>query len=581
MKEPLKKYRKILTVIVVVVAALGFASWRACSGVIGDDLWYSYTFMSDDEVKALGGWAKTCVDGVDCFLGKPIETWGEVFSSIKNHYLYWDNARMANSLTLAANMFPRWLVDLLHGAVFGLGVCLLLSLACPRWKERPLLAVCVVFLIWMAWPWYDMKSSSCFFFNYLWSSTAALGYIYLLYKEKDHDGSLRYRVLFLATALFTSLIHEAATGALSAAVFCYLVLHKGNKTQWLSLGVLILGFCVLYFSPSMQSRIHDLGWLKEPNYDYISVLRFYVFPIWIMYVYLALFGIMVLRRGIRWGLSSIRDNIIYWVLALVPFVVYVSGSVAGTWPRVIWLTYVGFTLLLVQLVTSFKIPGRLAKASFVTATGLTALLVLFYVDLTTAQYRLTVEYKRIEKVLAADPGKNLYFADVSYPGANHWWVNHIVTGFIFKEAIFQNIPYQRITHRNVKDTFIFVSPKFNGKEMPAIPGSAGLKGKYPIYLSTKDYGRALPMDVKLEFPDSAKFFQKNAPMGVFRYWWNPRYSSDVEVEMWILRVKVPNTPRMKKAFNMEGDTLFFYRMEFDKSTLYGMVPARIDTIAGQ
>lgn len=223
-----------------------------------DDFWYSRNYPD-----AFNGDHELNFDYFRSISGEYLTTWKQAIESCKNHYLYHDNARMANNLMLISNLAPEWLVDFVSAIFLVLLVWGIIRAACPRQKITPLLwgaSLLIVFLF----PWWEHPMICAdFMMNYLWSTTILI-WAWIAITGNPHKRQLWYLIPF---CVFAGTMHEGLSASMIAGLFVYLILnrHESNGCRWILFGAVVFGPVFIIFSPALlwefsrrMAREHNL-----------------------------------------------------------------------------------------------------------------------------------------------------------------------------------------------------------------------------------------------------------------------------------------------------------------------------------
>ena len=175
---------RLLSYVLLLISAIGFLAWNLNLDYQCDDYSYLHYFPGEEE-------CITNKPGDDFILSvqPEITTWEQVWKSLCHHYIYWGNGRLANSLMFVSGMFPKRVSDICHSLMVLLMMWGLARLSSGRrWAEHPLRLGVITLFVWIGWPWFDMRGSSDFFFNYVWSAALVL-YFVILFQQLNKESS--------------------------------------------------------------------------------------------------------------------------------------------------------------------------------------------------------------------------------------------------------------------------------------------------------------------------------------------------------------------------------------------------------
>ena len=152
-----KQYSIIVSYGILMCVMLGVWFWMSSADALTDDWWYQHEFDYCSYEEALEGF-----ENCD---GDEITSWSQVWESIKHHNRYWNNNRLANTLTFVLTMMPNWFVDAIHVLMWMLMILFMLKLVSDDWWLRPLFVAGVLWSVWIILPWHDQMASGNYQIN--------------------------------------------------------------------------------------------------------------------------------------------------------------------------------------------------------------------------------------------------------------------------------------------------------------------------------------------------------------------------------------------------------------------------------
>lgn len=261
------KSNKLTRFILIALTAWCFYLLMHATGSLQDDFWYQREY-----VDISGGNHSENYNYFRSVNGDYITTWEQAINSCKNHYLYHDNARMANNIRLISNLAPDWVSDLLTSLMLVLLVGGLIKAARPSQSITPgLWGIALVLTFLYPW-WQHPMLSMDFLMNYLWS--AAFGvWAWIVIVNKPTKRRLWYLIPF---CLFAGTMHEGFSVPIIAGLGTYLIINRKDSTlpQWMLLGSMTLGAAFIIFSPALlwevSLRFQNSGHIKSSLFSTLS-----------------------------------------------------------------------------------------------------------------------------------------------------------------------------------------------------------------------------------------------------------------------------------------------------------------------
>lgn len=544
---------------IVVVAAAAVAAWMLVSGDVYDDEYYRHTFpvVTTDYL--------TWDNAANAATSPRVSTVGDVVESYVNHCRYWNNGRLANGLTYASSLVPAWVTDLLHGVMTGAMIALMMLLgAGRRWMRHPGLTALAAMVTLGLWPWNDLWGSSCFVFNYVWSMTAVLLTMAMVYAWRPAAW------VIAATGFVAGMMHEGIAAPAVAGMVAGLPTVWGDRRRRKAVltgaAAMGAGVVALMAMPSFANRLIDA---RQPTEYVIEIVKLYVAPLWWAIVAAAVVAVSVAVRRPAGVKAALRASVKYVVMAAAAIWLFRQGR---EMPRVMWAGLAALTVMTVMWVKVVTQRRRNARAGVTAGIVAAVALAAWGVDLTVTQARLTAEKARLDAMIDSEENRRVYFCDATGVDMRHWWLNDFAAG-VFNRNRDIDAGHHRIIEPECKLPVVILPEALRGtdlRELPPVAGNAGWRGCHPYYLADRDLGAGVSMWVTYTDMDDIPAGVSTSPMRLYRLLWNPKWVADT--------VRVAMVFYSAPALDEKGDTLHFYLHDPSKSSLVGMRPIQIDTM---
>lgn len=312
------KYNRRGVYLFIFLVSIVYAGWMFSSGLMGDDLWYSSVFeirTEGDPIDSESAFALT--------LGRQVESLPDVWESVVNHYMHWNNGRLANAFMFLSNLVPEWIVDCFHTLFFVIMFMMICQLSGFKWRNNLLYVTLVLWLVWLLLPWGDYIVLSDFQMNYVWSSAINLIVVWgLIYSNKLKE----YPLFFCIIASFAAMMHEAFTLAVISGMLFWLMQNlksiRNEFKEWKTHIIVVFVYCLFalvpLLSPALYLRIGDNA--RE------DLLLYYVFHNFVLKYYIV-FIIIGLLCVIKYRCSGdvawrfIKQNMPVFIMAIIEFVI--------------------------------------------------------------------------------------------------------------------------------------------------------------------------------------------------------------------------------------------------------------------
>lgn len=469
------RWLRVETLLLLVLAAVIFGVWMLCARGYGkgwmDDLPYSH-ICTPDMTK---GTFFLC-------MGKPVETLGDIFSSIYYHYLV-VNGRFANSLMFIYVMLPPWLGPVLQGGLYALMVCGIMRLGVGRgWRSQPLALILTVCLIWTVFMWDDMYASADFMINYMWTSAGVVWSLIAIFTPE-----LCRRKRWLWVIIPTAMMHEAAGATAVGGIIAYMIVERerlwADKRQLLLPCAFLLFSLVPIITPALGEHIDDRYLIRV---DGKMLLYRVILKNWFVVLISLAYAIWSVRKK-NWKKLAVYEAMI--LLNVVIFIISFRTD------RAFWFAYLAATVMLLDMCHGIRVNRQI---KFWLSIPVAALLLWWGIQLCKWQWRCSLERDAVVAELRQGHPEGDY---VLSPVTNYyempWWLFNMV-GTVGEMGTSQrNYIYldNRKCHPKYEYRFIPLPPAATLEEslnsLPVLP--SGLRGNKSVVVSKKEIPQAYLM----------------------------------------------------------------------------------------
>lgn len=461
------------------------------TGPMQDDFWYQRQYINRfDGDKEANYWNFR-------FIGEDyITTWGQALESCKNHYLYHDNARMANDIRLMANMVPEWVTDLLSALMLVVLTAGIIKLASRRISLSPMAWGGTLLLIFIYPTWEHAMLCTDFLMNYLWAmallTAAALTVI---------AGPRGWRLAAgTAFCFFAGTMHEGLTVPIVCGLVCGLIQHRKNASprQWLLTAAMAAGAALIVFSPALLDRLHDDVVVRGQEFSVPRALAKGIILDWpALLLTTATVFLHAVRQGRRPTATLLRDSLPLLATAAVSYLI--TGFTLSA-ERALWPADIALAILTVRAISrSHRNSAILRPAGWALTLTVSGWLGM----VATWQAMSTRNQQALIELAAGTTEKILYFDLIdanSYP--------FIALDMITGAGIDVNELKSALgSVRGLEDgdKHVVLPERFRGMpldSLPLVPGDARLRGTYPFFYSENG---------KLNSHDSSIYVDYGAP----------------------------------------------------------------------
>lgn len=333
-----------ISLVSVVLCALGVGLWQYFSPPIHDDIPYQYI----------------CPAGYDPDIwdmdGEPVASLSDAIYSAANHWRY-ENGRLANILIIIFAVVPPFVLAAMQGVMAGTFLLLILGIGLGR-KALDYSWVCAFLplAMWKLLPWFDHFCSDDFMINYLWSATLILAFLWVIL----HPRILSSGSKIIATSmlgLVSGMMHEGYSLPVCVALWLLLIFPKicpgmddsSHKRIILPCIAFSIGTAVCALAPSTLHRALSDNY-TDSRANPVEMLKFfgmYMLPMWI---YAAMLLFLAFKQGISFTISKLRGQLFWLIIAAG--VCGVLAMLQYTASRVLLLPDAIFLMLALQLLPS-------------------------------------------------------------------------------------------------------------------------------------------------------------------------------------------------------------------------------------
>ena len=306
-----------------------------------------------------------------------IDTLGDVFTSISYHYMHSNGRSLVHALIqIFAGILGKAVFCIVNALMFVLFVQLIRKLANIDGKSY-LYTIILVAFIWLFIPAFAETilwlSGSV---NYLWATTAALAFIYLINNIEKLPNRYHLYPIYLLIGVCCGWSHECCATALVGGVGLYYLLNfKKFRGPIIPIFIgLCLGALILILSPGTMGRAEGAGLLSSGVVAMIircigGFVNFIIDGIpTAIALFIAVFALLFART---WGKTFVRENqllLSIWLIAVL-FSVFVGGATHRSMFFVSSISTILLVKILAERVKSTKVITIVATISGVCAIG--------------------------------------------------------------------------------------------------------------------------------------------------------------------------------------------------------------------
>lgn len=191
-------------------------------------MWVTYTLMYLLTPYFGDDWGYMGIFRSSTGLDGPYPLW-QFWLADMRHWLH-SNGRMANFLaSFCLGAFPKWIIDVILGLGAAAGAALIVKTG-GLWRKTGYysMAILMVAVYMMVFPWWDMMFTIDFAFNYPFTLAVVLGAVYMLCRVKTVESGRWMTLLAVTVGFAAGCMHESA----SLPLLCGLVVWIWRGRRW-------------------------------------------------------------------------------------------------------------------------------------------------------------------------------------------------------------------------------------------------------------------------------------------------------------------------------------------------------------
>lgn len=491
-------------------------------------------------------WNLLGVDTIDDFYYHTIvrnnsEFWDAQSDLITNFVQAWQsvighvsciNGRLANLIHILFQPLPRE-VEAIFLSVFLFLMWLCLQYCAKTFSSKSILwgAIVTTLLIWIGLPWHDRFQSLNFQINYILPSAFCLFVAGSLNNiDQIHKNSY---ILFLVLSYFTGWLHEGYTVLLMIFILSHLMFCIKNRRVWCIFIAVVLGLATDFYLGTYTRTQSHLG---RTDYNiYSQFLIQLCIQEWPLFVCVALF-ILKYSLSKKDGQYTLCKHLLPYVLTgLAGFAMCMISRMCD---RVIWPGLIFAFVPIIQISTNYlqNINTRLSKAFgiiFIILYG------LWFKSVIDWQYKTADETHEVMTKLSPRDTKssNVEFNKITDPDKIPWYLFGVSNQRLYDSTDLASL----FGYYNRRRTgFIIAPPEFKGlkaHEWDAIPGNAGLYGRWPLVVRTDSviatldfvFGKPENMSPADLLLSALKYENADTIHARIPYWLIPLHTSENEI----------------------------------------------------
>lgn len=538
-----KRVSLLIAGLFLFITFIGMLVWDLNCPRVSDD--YNYELIVHDQQTF---W--------DCD-SEPIQTMGDAWSSVINHILT-DNGRLANSLSILFQPFGRWMECLFLAVCGALTIGFVVRCSKPRRAHLGAAAIIATVLYWFGLPWYDSFMSLDYQINYLPASVLVL-FVAGAWGRLGTYSRARLTVFYVLSFL-AGWMHEGFGAVLLVWIVAAQLFSLKYTRGWIAFCLVLAGVCVNVLSGTVL-RID--AYSSHINYGELGgIMSRIILESWIFFAGLVLAAVRylyvlkvdreksvrVLRRYLPWLLASAGGMAMAMILVMAD--------------RALWPTQL-FAMVVVTDIFA-RVFGRLgAKLWLVLGLMATVFYIIFLMQLCRWTRIIRHENEAVELALGERVKRqdNVYFADLTPSDAVPTYLRNVVYQPL--HSYFDLLGIYGYYAR--KRTYMVVLPKdLESKpfeEWPLIPGTAGMRGEWPIILTADSTCRDVwtvlgPYDNRMPYVDRflsgvSNGFSNDTIAARIPSWFSEVHTKDGRTLYWHAMPKYPRTLRYREVLRID------------------------------
>lgn len=459
-----KNFDAILMFVLLAMTFAGFALWNSYAPMAQDDFYFT-TMVPDGDMEAYSA----CE-------GSPIESFSDAVVNVGQVFLY-DSGRWPNLLHVLFVPFPPLVERLFNALILTLVLWLMMRFGGGRWRAAPVVSVLSVLMLWCAFPWYNNFESLAYQANYIWMSAVVLAFMVLAGGYAAMSGPKYGLLLLLAFVIGQG--HEGFA-ICAGSWFAAVALAGGRRAPgrvWAVLALMALGLCVNLYSGTAArlgttfGGAYSIGGLKYS----LSRLASQAWPFWLAAAVCCLSAVRA--RSLRIPSWTVVYPLLAGSLVNIGIVVVLQKFQRALWP----LDLMSGLALIVM--ASSAVKERFAGIAAVAAVLFAAVYGWWLVELVKWERVFGQEHAALMAEMAKKRGERTeVFAGSHTPSSKAPWylmeISHNQHDDVYNRSWTRSY-----FNRGAGRTFIVASdPSMLGpfEEWPLIPGTAGVRGVWPM-----------------------------------------------------------------------------------------------------
>lgn len=502
------RFNRVSVYVFLLLVGILYGAWMWSTGPIGDDLWYSRVF----ENKEGGGFVDSSLSFA-LSLGNQIETLSDALNSIINHYLYWNNGRLANALMFLSNFVPYWVVDCFHVLFFMLMFIMICEMSCVEWRNNIGYSVLLMWCVWGVLPWGNYMIISDFQMNYVWSTALNL---LVLWRLTSSHGNVKYSILWGVIFAIAAMMHEAYSLSMICGIIVWvginykLILRDFNA--WRPILILALVYVLFSLVPLLSPAL----FLRLNDSVRTDLLPYYIVHYFVLRYYLLIFVMVVLlwiacKKGGSVAMSFLRENLSLIAIVLAIFVI---GVFSLNYSRGL------FYGMVIQIVLLFRVLSLLfdfAKLKNIKVIIISILLgcgfLCWLTNVGLIQNKLYKEHVEVASVVSKTK-QNIVFKDITTEHDIAWYyfsdILPIAEGFCVRIGGIDGIEKEYVKEKLflLENPIIVLPQNLEQKafeKWDTVSGNTHLRGAWPYYFSKEKIDvSGMRVEFKSPLDDSSK-----------------------------------------------------------------------------
>lgn len=333
----------------------------------------------------------------------PLRELIKTFTNLFNHHYQSANGRLLDKLIPLVMQTPRWIPAILTSIAYTVLTYLLISLSAAPGK--PTIAVTIVFVYNICFPWLnDMFTTACSG-NYIWSAALALTTMYLfLHPFRIGKDKIPLSAFIFVFCAFSGAAHEAYSLPVMAGFAVYAIIKRAQllPSQILIIAAWLTGTLFIFLAPGIYARLEIYPNLHNQVTNpasFRTLLKLAIFGIPVgLYIAGILFSLF--HKNLR---KRLHDDI-HIILITATTVSLALDAYLLFQLRPIWMTdtfaLTGFAALLCQM--KIRAPKILKTASI---SAMVAILLANMLTTLYWQHFVYTKYNQIMRMHRESPGE--------------------------------------------------------------------------------------------------------------------------------------------------------------------------------